>query len=294
MQLKSSKVLRSAFNALPWKLQDCVQFYLKFGRLPRSRNPLTLNENVILRKWNECFTDPRYPMLADKYLVRKYVESKIGNEWLVPLQGVFNSADELSSILSTITSGVLKPNHGAGMVEIIDQPLSTPEQDRIIFNAKNWLESDFSHTAREPHYAKISPRLVLEDRIGIPGRPLDDFKFHTFNDGTQSPPFVLQIIDGRFAGELNRTFFVNQIDVPHSGNYHVNDSQKTLLKRAHRLSLELLDNIPYARIDWFLHDQKLYFGEITLTPASGLGTGYGNDLDLLMGEMWSACNSQPQ
>jgi len=219
------------------------------------------------------------------------VRTTIGAEWLIPLLAAFDSAEQLRETLSNICTGVLKPNHGAGMVKIIDHPPKPAEQDQIIAEADSWLRTDYSHVSREAHYRKIKPKIVLEQRIGTTGQVLKDFKLHVFNDGSLEVPFVLQVIEGRFEEELNRTFYLNDLDMPFRGQYLLDSTERALMKTARELSARLLGDLPYARVDWFVDNGRLYFGEITLTPASGLGVGYGPELDTIMGGLWNKCAS---
>lgn len=283
---------KSIISKLPWRLQDVAYFYSTFGRLPRIKNPRTLNEHITNRKWTQCHSDPTFPILADKFAVRAYVEKTIGSEWLIPLIRTFNSAEELKAYLPQMTDCVLKPNHGAGMVMVFDCAPPPDQHLPILTNAQAWLGTNYALESREAHYGKIDPTIVLEKRIGTTGSVLRDFKIHTFNDGTPAPPYVLQVIEGRFAGELDRTFYLSSLESPYTGSYLLSPVERELLVIAHRLSLRLLGPLTYARVDWFIDDEQLYFGEITLTPASGLGTGYGPELDQIMGHYWSTAAAQ--
>lgn len=51
--------------------------------------------------------------LSDKYLVREYVIEKIGEQYLIPLLGVWDSFDDID-FNSLPDQSVLKANHGCG------------------------------------------------------------------------------------------------------------------------------------------------------------------------------------
>jgi len=181
---------------------------------------------------------------------------------------------------------VLKPNHGAGMVKVVDGFISEKDRGAILRESSEWMKKDFSTISGEMHYKKIKRKLLVEKKIGDKGSVLTDYKIHLFKQKDDGFFFVLQLIDDRFKGDLSRTFYINNIDTPYSGSKKINAHIIPCLELAILLSKKLMGNLEYARIDWYIDDEKLYFGEITLTPASGLGLGYGDELDNIMGGKW--------
>ena len=47
----------------------------------------------------------------------------------------------------------------------------------------------------------------------------------------------------------------------------------------------LSNNIPFVRIDFYIVDNTVYFGEITFFPASGLSPFYPNKYDKILGSL---------
>lgn len=280
------KIFKNIYYSLPWYLKDRIDFYRAFKRWPNLKYPLSFNEKVLYRKRNDCIKNINYPLLADKFLVRDYVTSMIGSQYLIELYGVFRDPSDLKNIPSNLKSFVLKPNHGASMVAIIDDYDERKDLSGLILSAESWLDCDFSKVNGEIHYSKINKVLLMEERLGQRGDVLTDYKFHLFKNNTDGFFYVLQIINGRFDGELKRTFYINNLNNIYSGSYSIDANEGLLLKHAVELSKKLLSNLEYARIDWYIHNERLYFGEITLTPAGGIGVGYGNELDQLMGSKW--------
>lgn len=57
--------------------------------------PKTFNEK---QQWLKLYDrKPRYTIMADKYEVRKYVTESIGENYLIPLLGVYDSYDEIQT-----------------------------------------------------------------------------------------------------------------------------------------------------------------------------------------------------
>ena len=56
-------------------------------------NPQTFNEKL---QWLKLYNrKPEYTMMVDKYKVREYVAEQLGEEYLIPLLGVWDDPDEI-------------------------------------------------------------------------------------------------------------------------------------------------------------------------------------------------------
>ena len=52
------------------------------------------------------------------------------------------------------------------------------------------------------------------------------------------------------------------------------------------LAGKLTSNLDYARVDFYYHENRIYFGEITLCESSGYIKYFGENWDLKLGELW--------
>ncbi|CAI1141257.1 ATP-grasp fold amidoligase family protein [Serratia entomophila] len=280
--------IKKLSKKLPWYIQDICVYFLKFGRIPNIKHPTTFNEKVLYRK-NFKMEAPVFSELADKYRVRRYVEQKIGDNHLIPLLFFTDNPEDLQEFNWQGQSVIVKPNHGAGMYKIVHPPVSAAEVEKIITTAQRWIETDFSHVQREIHYRHISPMILVETLLGDGSVALTDYKFHLFKNANGEFDFVLQVIDDRFSGKLTRRFYVNNFSqVFGCSTLKQSDTELDSENLALALSLSklLADSFNYVRVDWYIYQGVLYFGEVTFTPVAGFGTGYGKELDRLMGDLW--------
>lgn len=74
------------------------------------KNPAIYNEKIQWLKLNDRKTE--YSTYVDKYEVRKYVKETIGDDYLIPLIGVYNNVEEIDWS-SLPDSFVLKCTHGS-------------------------------------------------------------------------------------------------------------------------------------------------------------------------------------
>lgn len=280
--------LKRFLSFLPWVWQDYIYYAYHFRRIPRIKRPQMFSEKVLFRKHFGDFQ--KYSRLADKFLVRDYIEDLIGGEYLVPLIYHTQDPDELSDKIDW-RNVVIKPSHGAGMVELIgSEGLCDQRRFEIIENCKRWLATDYSLHSREMHYRSIERRILVEKLLGDGVIPPNDYKFHCFRDGGNFG-YVLQLVNDRFSDIDSRGYFLNSLDncVWHHGrgNHSIPSEHVLVLLEAVRLSKEISKDFDYVRVDWYVHDGRLYFGELTFTPGAGLVNEFGEFLEKKMGSMWN-------
>ncbi|MFU9136932.1 ATP-grasp fold amidoligase family protein [Erwinia tasmaniensis] len=273
---------------MPWSCQDRIYYFHKFRKLPNIRQPKLFNEKVLYRKF---ITGDyvRYGILSDKILVRDYISKTIGEEYLIPL--LHETADPITLLgLKSLKNTVIKPNHGSGMVEIfLDEPDCIQKQ-LLIKRCEEWLSRDFSHEAREIHYRYIKPRILVEQYVGDGKFAAIDYKFHMFNKKDGNYEYVLQVIYNRSGNSpLSMNFYVNNLS---HCFYKIRDtgldisSDRETLEKALELSKKLASDFDYVRVDWYISEGQIYFGELTFTPGAGMVTGLEQGLDKMMGDMW--------
>jgi len=272
---------------MPWAYQDRIYYFHKFRKLPNLRQPKVFNEKVLYRKF--VYGDYQiYGRLSDKYSVRDYIAEKIGNEYLIPL--VHESTDPASlNSLPCWKGTVIKPNHASNMVEILLEEPDTLRKQQIIKSCYQWLKTDFANEAREIHYRYIKPRILVEQYIGDGKTAPIDYKFHMFNKRDGRFEYVLQVIYNRCQPQLSMNFYVNNLT---EAFHKIRDTGLDVTKIAESLqhaldlSKKLASEFDYVRVDWYIHEGRIYFGELTFTPGAGLVTGLDRGLNQMMGDMW--------
>lgn len=144
-----------------------LSFRRHMGHWPRLKAPQTFNEKI---QWFKLYVrDPVIPKCADKYLVRDYIAKKIGKQYLVPLLGVFDSADEID--LNKLPSQfVLKPNHASGEV-IICHDKTQMDWDAEKRKMAQWLRKNYYYQTGEWGYKDIKPKIICEELL--PGDIID-------------------------------------------------------------------------------------------------------------------------
>ena len=248
------------------------------------KSPTSLNEKI---NWLKLYYWPYQKIstvVADKYMARDYVKEKGCGNLLNSLIGVWDRVNDIP--WDTLPEQfVIKCGHGCGM-NIICFQKSQMDKNAVFNKLNTWMKTDWGKNSCEPHYSNIKPKIICEAFLGNSQKKElpDDIKIHCFHG---KPEFIAYYSER--ANDLHGTFYDiewKHLDIATKEGALVDKPKclTDLLSAAEILSSDL----PYARIDFYVIDSKPFFGEITLTPASGRSTymreeydiKYGNLLDL--------------
>ncbi len=260
-----------------------VKRYRKvFGRTPDLDNPTLYTEKIQWIKLN--YKDPLYAKCADKWRVREYVEQKGYAHLLIPLLGVYERAEDID-FEALPEKFILKANHACDWnVECTDKAAERAQWTDTRKLINRWLEQDYSIVCRENHYTDIPPRMVCEKFIEQPGlRRLTDIRIFCFHG---EPKLILvgyfdheKPMRDYFDPEWNLTDIRTMRHDRHPSPMPKPENLDEMLDVARALSADFL----HVRVDLYYVGGKIYFGELTFTPAAGFAMLKPDDTDALMG-----------
>lgn len=261
-------------------LQIC--YYLEIGKRLDLRNPKTMNEKL---QWLKLYNrKPEYTTMVDKIMVKEYIANIIGDNYIVPLLGVWDTPDQID-FDSLPDKFVLKTNHSGGNtgVVIVSDKTKT-NKDAIKKKLRMSLRSDIYRRYREWPYKNVDKKVFAEAYLGD---DVADYKFYCYNGYVDA---VMICVD-RQLGDPKFYFFDKDWklkrynkrgkDAPEDFTLPKPDGIDKMFELASILSR----NIPFARVDFYNINGKIYFGEITFFPASGFDKNRLPESDLLFGEM---------
>ncbi|PKM56573.1 MAG: glycosyl transferase, partial [Firmicutes bacterium HGW-Firmicutes-3] len=103
------------FHFLPDKFYIKLQYYLRTGKILKLNSAQSFNEKL---QWLKLYDrNPLYTKLVDKYEVRKYIAEIIGEEYLIPLLGVWDRFEDID-FDKLPNQFVLKCTHDSGGIVI--------------------------------------------------------------------------------------------------------------------------------------------------------------------------------
>ncbi len=228
-------------------------------------NPMLYDEKI---HWLMVYLyDSSYGRYADKYLVREYVKECGLEHLLIPMLGIYEDASKIEYD-KLPNKFILKATHGSGeeFYEICSDKLQI-DRAQVQKKMNKALKDKFYKHRCEYQYEKIRPRIICEKLLEEEEcKKLSDYKVIC----TNGKAVAILVCTNRDEG---RDYY--SIDWEYLEYVKENYRSKELIEKPNLLkemigAAEILaSSFPLARIDFYMVDNKLYFGEITLTPSAG-------------------------
>lgn len=268
------------FSFLPDEIYLQLKFYDAFGRFMDFSNPKTFNEKL---QWLKVYNHkPEYTQMVDKYAVKQYVSKKIGNKYIIPTLGVWETFDDID-FDKLPNQFVLKCTHDSGGLVICKDKAKLD-----IKSAKKkidtCLKNNYFYMGREWPYKNVKPRIIAEQYLSNDDQhdELSDYKVLCFN----GVPKLVEIHKGRFSVHHTQDFYdtewkktkFEQPDDPLSDEIM---DKPVFAEEMFKLTSILAAGIPHVRVDWYYTRGKLLFGEITFFDGSGFFPFIDNQDEIL-------------
>ena len=274
-------LLERRISRLIWdSLYLKIKYKLVTGKKLNLKNPKSFNEKIQWLKLHDRKTE--YTQLVDKYEVRQYIARTIGEDYLIPLLGVFENFEEID-FNALPDQFVLKPNHTSGNVYICEDK-SKLDYAELKEKMTMWLKRRYYWSHREWPYKNIKPRIICEkymaDESGI---ELKDYKIFCFN----GEPKLIQVDFDRHKNHKRNLYTLDwqylnaRIKCPNDPSVIIPKPER--LSDMLCLAIKLSKNIPHVRVDLYSVLTKIYFGELTFYHGSGYEKFDPDSLEMKMG-----------
>ena len=250
-------------------------------------NPETFQEKIQWLKLHD--RNPLYTILVDKVLVKEYVAEKVGNQYVIPMLGVWDRPEDIEWD-KLPHRFVLKTNHSGGNNGVvICRNKEDFDFEKAILKLTVSLKENIYNNLREWPYKNVKKRVFAEEYVETNpiSKDLPDYKWYCF----KGEPKYCQVIQNRTTNETidfydtewKRQEFFGLNPAAHPAAQPI--AQPANLSTQILIAKRLSKDIPFARIDLYEIGDKVYFGEITFYPASGLGVFTPNKYDYILGKM---------
>ena len=205
---------------------------------------------------------------AGRVGVREYVKEQGFDELLIKIYGVFDKFEDID-FSKLPNQFVLKCSHGCAM-NYICYDKNKINYDELKKKFNKWLKTNYGKKTLELHYSKIKPQIIIEELMLENGKLPTEYKIHVFNGKAKN----LYVVTSRGVDIRYNNYYIDW--TPFDGS-QFNGWKKTdhpLKKPSNfdkmvEVAEKLASIFPFVRVDLYNIDGKIYFSEMTFTPAKG-------------------------
>jgi hypothetical protein len=244
-------------------------YYFNMHRCLNLKTPTTYNEKI---NWLKLYDhNPLYVTLVDKLKVKDYVTEKIGADHVIKTLGIWKYAEDIDWD-KLPNRFVLKTTQGGGNIGVmICRDKSKLDIARAVSNMNAALKQNLYYSSREWPYKNVEPLIFAEEYMEDEHGELRDYKFFCF-DGKCKMLFVATERQTREEPFFN--FFDEDYNpLPFKQGHPVNpvtpEKPKDFDEMIH-VAEELSKGLPHVRMDLYIINGKVYFGEFTFYHFGGV------------------------
>ena len=263
-----SMINKGYFNWLDDRHYLQLAYRAKLGKKLDLKNPTTYTEKL---QWLKLY-DRRdeYTRMVDKYEAKKYIAERIGEEYIIPTLGIYDSFDEID-FDSLPDQFVLKCTHNSGGLVICKDKSKldiAAAKDKI----EKSLRRNYYLLGREWPYKNVKPRIIAEQYMeDEKTAELRDYKFFSF-DG--EPKLMMLATERQLAAEPKFNFFDMEgahlpLTCAHP-NAKITPSLPVNFLRMQDLTRQLSAGFPHLRVDFYEVNAKIFIGELTFFFMGGM------------------------
>ncbi|MDD7449025.1 MAG: ATP-grasp fold amidoligase family protein [Prevotellaceae bacterium] len=277
-----STILLRFGGFIPDKLYLTWLFYLKTGTKMNWDSPKTYTEKL---NWLKVYDrSPSYTLLVDKVKVKDYVKKLIGEEYIIPILGVWDKVDDID-FDKLPNQFVLKCNHNSSTGICICKDKSLIKVANVKRDLKKGLNQNYYNLFREWPYKNVKRKIFAEKLlVDKESEILTDYKFFCFNGKPHfmyiSKDIAKNATTDFFDMEYNKLPF--RMRDPNSQEIPKKPKEFDKMKE---LAEKLSKGFPHIRVDFYVVNHCIYFGELTFYHNAGCSPVYPNEWDIKLGSL---------
>ena len=258
------------------------EYYFDTHKRLNLNNPRSFNEKL---QWLKLYDrQDKYALLVDKYEVKKYVKEQIGEEYIIPTIGVWDRFEDIDFDRMP-NQFVLKTTHDSGSV-FICKDKSKIKKASLAKKLKRSLHRNYYWKHRETPYKTVKPRIIAEQyMIDESGYELKDYKIFCFH----GEPRFIEVDFDRFIQHKRNIYSTSwkllPFEIEYPSNPAVIHDKPVCLSEMLDVASKLSQGMPHVRVDLYVINDKIYFGELTLYHGSGVERFIPEKWNYILGDM---------
>ena len=284
---KLKRMLALLFRGLIKKLSPKAYVKLQYRYITHHpcnlKQPTRYTEKL---QYLRLYVYPKWPLVsqcAGRAGVRDYVKEKGYGDTLVPIYGIYDRFEDID-FDSLPNRFVMKCTHASGWnILVRDKANLDIEDARKKFH--KWLKSDYGKFTLERHYSPIKPQIIIEEFLGDGDTLPTEYKLHVYNGKAKN----LYVVTGRGKDIRYTELYINWEDFDGSQfngwkKADVKPPKPACFDQMIKMAEDLCAPFPFVRCDLYEINGKIYFSEMTFTPAKGTLILDEDQCDFQMGE----------
>jgi hypothetical protein len=279
--VRLKNILLKVIVLMPLKVYVNLQYYHFFHRFPNLNYPSTISEILVSKKF---LTPTHNEMLAiDKYTSKVFLKDIGYGDHTVPTIDVVDHLDDIKWDTYQVPY-IVKVSNGYNQNLIIHSPVNHKKLRKTfkkIAVKLNYLK------LREHIYESSKRRFIIEPFLSENGHPLNDYKFLCFHGKVHYIQINDQSSKEKYRQMLDADF--NYFPYPFMSGTESDVAliNISILKRMKTIAEDIATHFDFIRVDFYYVHQKIYIGELTLSPMGGYILRRSPFLDLLWGKQFS-------
>ncbi|MDF4431389.1 ATP-grasp fold amidoligase family protein [Vibrio parahaemolyticus] len=256
-----------------------IAFIIRQKRFPNLMSPKSLTDKILLIKLKQQSKISYLRKLAaDRIAVRDYVKSKSKNCNLIKM--LWSGSELKNSDWESLPDKfVIKANHGSKMVKIVDK---SKDSFKYIYDlTQEWLVRDYYKRGREWVYKDTPRTLIVEELLQFSDKVPPDFKFFCLNGKVSFVQVDLDRFNGHCRNIYSNRFDLLDVEYHFPRGYSI--KKPSNFEDAVKISEELSSDFDFVRVDLYLLDDGIFFGELTNFPGNCLESFDDYSFDLEVG-----------
>lgn len=267
-------------KSLPNKIFIPLHFLFETRKILNTNNPKTFSEKI---QWLKLYGKlEKHSQYVDKYEVREYIKKTIGEKYLIPLVGRWNTPEDIQ-LHKLPKRIVFKATHGSGY-NFICKDSSNINKDILKKTLSAWIREKYYVWFREDQYRYVIAKIICEKYIEDEFGELRDYKFFCFHGKAK----FIQIDSDRYKKHKRdiRDMKWNRLPIVlRYPNSTENMNKPKNLTKMIMIAEELSKRFPFVRVDLYSARERIYFGELTFTPGNGMEKFFPHEADIQFGKL---------
>ena len=247
------------------------------------KNPVRYTEKLQYLRYYVYPKNPLVSKCAGRVGVREYLKERGFDDLLINIYGVFDRFEDID-FDKLPNQFAMKCSHGCAM-NFICYDKSKIDYQELKKKFNKWLKTNYGKKIVELHYAPIKPQIIIEELMLENGKLPTEYKIHVFNGKAKN----LYVVTSRGVDIRYNNYYIDwtPFDGSQFNGWIKTDyplEQPKNWDKMVKIAEALGRDFPFVRVDLYNINGKIYFSELTFTPAKGTLILDDDKCDFEMGE----------